>query len=288
MRGSAPTSERTPKARPRIFGRLALGLLAVEVASGVALVPLYDPAHALADVEALEAGLPLGWLLRAVHGYAGWLLLIGAAAHVVETFWYGDERRLAPGVWWRAVLLAPILVLALLGGFLLRGDAEAQAAHAIWRGITDSVPLVGADLTRLFLGARGGSLGAVLGHHAGTFTVLLWVLSGEHGRRLFPDTVSAAVSALAVLALAAFVPLPLGPATAPAAGFLHGPWYLMGLQGALLDLPVWTGWIAPVVFVVALGLVRHVSGGTRRGIFVFLGLFLLAWLGFTLRLLGAS
>ena len=285
MAEGAPGARAGPRPRPRIFGRLALGLLAVEVATGVAVAAFYSPGHALADVEALEAGVPYAWLLRALHGYAGLLLLVATFAHVVESLWYRLERRLTPGVWWRSVLLVPVLLGALLGGFVLRGDADAVAAHQVWRGLLNDLPLAGGLLSRLLLGARQGDLGTVLAHHAGTFTVLLWVGAIEHGRRVWPDTVSMVIGTTAVLLLAAAVPLPLGPATPPAAGLLLGPWYLMGLQGALLWLPQVAAWILPGVALGALGAARHLDGRARRGALTVLGASLVAWTGFTFALL---
>src|SRR6266542_2471631 len=151
------------------LGRLAFGFLAACVVSGIALTPFYSPARALDSLERLQGGLPWGFFLRALHAFSGFGLLVATAGHLVQVLAARTERQLSAPSWWRSVLLLPLFVAALLGGFVLRADAEAAAALPVWRHIVESVPLVGAETARLVLGAAVGDLGAVALHHAGTF-----------------------------------------------------------------------------------------------------------------------
>jgi hypothetical protein len=279
-----------PRASSGNFGRLAFGFLAVSVLSGVALVPFWSPSHALDGLERLQAGLPWGFLLRALHAYSSFGLLIATAAHLAQVIVARTERQLSPAVWWRSVILLPVTVAALLGGFVLRGDAESVAALAIWRRIAESVPVLGTELARLLLGTVPGDVGTAALHHAGTFALLLWLLTAEHGARLFPDARPTVLAALVSMALAGAVPLPLGPpsgaaSTGAAPHVLLGPWYLLGLQGALVDLPVAAGWLGPLLLVLFLGLVRHVEMGPRRLLVALAGAWVVIYLGFTVRLL---
>jgi hypothetical protein len=70
-----------------------------------------------------------------------------------------------------------------------------------------------------------------------------------------------------------------------AARILLGPWYLLGLQGALVDLPVSAAWLGPLLFVLGLGIVRHAAGRARRLLLVLAGAWVAAWVGFTARIL---
>ena len=82
--------------------------------------------------------------------------------------------------------------------------------------------------------------------------------------------------------------MPLGPppgAPPGATAILLGPWYLLGLQGALVDLPVPSAWLAPLLLVLLLGLVRHADGRARRLLLVLTGAWFAGWIGFTARIL---
>jgi hypothetical protein len=288
--GGAALNDASPGAELRApsgsLGRLAFGFLAVSLLSGVALVPFYSPTQPVDSLERLQAGLPWGFVLRALHAYASFGLLVVTAGHIAQVLYSRTESQLASAIWWRSILLLPVTVMALLSGFVLRGDAEAIAALTIWRRIVEAVPFGGPELGRLLLGANPGELGSASLHHAGTLTLLLWLLTAEHGGRLVPDSRSVVLAGLVSLALAGAVPLPLGsPPGSASAHVLLGPWYLLGLQGALVDLPVVTGWMGPLLLVGLLGLVRHGSERWRRLMVALVGAWVVAYAGFTVRLL---
>ena len=287
----------SPAGAPRVpsggFGRLSFGFLAVAVVSGAALAPFWSSTAPLDSLERLQGGLPWGFLLRATHVWSSYGFLGATAAHILQVVAKKTEGQLRPAVWWRSVLLLPVAVAALLGGFVLRGDAEAAAALAVWRQILDSVPLAGPELARLLLGTVPADLGAVALHHAGTFTLLLWFFTSEHGERLWPDVRGTALAGLVSVSLAAAVPLPLGvPPAGPVAGasahLLLGPWYLLGLQGALVDLPPAAGWLGPLALVLLLGLLGHAKGRGRAALVALLVAWAAAYAVFTVRLLLLS
>jgi len=289
-----PLSATGPPEVPRVpsggFGRLSFGFLAVAVLSGVALSPFWSSTASLDSLERLQGGLRWGFFLRAIHIWSSYGLFVATAAHLVQVVAKKTERQLPPAVWWRSVLLLPVAVTALLGGFLLRGDAGSVAALAVWRSITESVPLVGPELSRLLLGTNPSDSGAVALHHAGTFTLLLWLMTSEHGGRLYPDARGTVLAGLASAALAGAVPLPLGlqpGAGAPGAPahLLLGPWYLLGLQGALLGLPAAAGWLGPLALVLALGFLRSADERWRRALVALLVTWVAAYGVFTVRLL---
>ncbi len=271
-----------------ILGRLTYGLLVVAVLSGLALAPFWAASRPLESLETLTGATPWGFWLRGVHALSSWGFLAGTLAHLVEVLWKKTDRRLEPAVWWRSVALLPVAVLALLGGFLMRGDAEAQAALAVWREISASIPVVGRALAALLLGVPGSDLAPVALHHAGTFTLLAWLLTAEHGKTLAPDLRSTVLAALGSFAAAGLLPVSLGPASAPAGAILLGPWYLLGLQGALLHLPVAAGWLLPLLLLAAVGLVRHAEGRLRTALLAFAAAWGAGYLAFTIRLLVAA
>jgi hypothetical protein len=281
--------DRAGSANSGHLGRIALGFLAICIVSGFALSPFYSVIEAAGSVERLTGGVPWGSLLRGVHAWSGFGLLVASVAHLVEVWATGKDRRLPRGLWWASVLLLPIVVGALLGGFILRGDAEARAALGVWRGVFETIPLTGTVLSRLLLG--GGDRPADLAlHHAGTFSILLVVLTAAHGKRLLPDRRSATLAALLSVAFGgAFAPA-LGSdaaSAAPASGVLLGPWYLLGFQGALASLPPPVAWIAPLALLVAIAWLRDADEFARRAIGVVGGIWAAVYAGFAVRLLLA-
>lgn len=281
------TDAPVPRAGPPSggFGRLSFGFLAVSVLSGTFLVPFYSPAGAWESLERIQGGLAWGFFLRALHAYSSYGVLVTAALHLVQVLAARTERQLPAGVWWRSVLLLPVTVAALLGGFVLRGDAEAVAALSIWRRILESLPLLGAEASRLLLGSVPADVGPAALHHAGALTLLLWFFTSEHAGRLLPDARGTVLAGLVSAALAGIVPLPLGAPPSAAPAHLLGPWSLLGLQGALESLPTWIGWAAPLELVVLLGLLRWATGRVRTGLVVLVGVWFAEYAYFTARVL---
>ncbi len=270
------------------LGRLALAFLAVTMVTGVALIPLYDANAALASVEAMHAGIAWAWLVRGLHGFSAHALVVVTVAHLVELLVRRRERELSAGMWWRSVATLPLVIMAMLSGFVMRGDSDAIAALEVWRGILTEIPLVGAGFAYLVLGSTDNAMAVVALHHVGTFTLLLLSFSAEHGKRLFPDMRAAVLAGLVTLLLAGALPLGLGAAAASSGQLFTGPWYMLGLQGLLLDLPRAMGWLAPLVVVILLGLYRHVSGTARRVVVVTLIIATIAYLGWSVRILVAA
>jgi len=211
----------------------------------------------------MEAGIPWAWFVRNLHWTSALGLTLATLAHVVEVAWYRTERTLKPQIWWAAVASVPVLVMALLGGYLMRGDADAVGAFEVWRGILKSLPLWGDELSLLFLGPEVADLSAAAVHHAGTFTLGLWLLTTLHGKRMWPDRRSLVLAVLLSAALAGMVQIALGPPLGASVGHRLGPWYLLGLQGLLIELPRAIGWLGPVVALALLGAVRHLDGRAR-------------------------
>lgn len=270
------------------FGRLAFGFLLVSAVSGAALVPFWSAAAARDSLERIEGGIPWGFLLRGLHAWSSFGVLASLGAHLLQVILKKNEGRLPAGMWWRSVLLLPVTVGALLSGFVLRGDAEAVAALAIWRRLLESLPFLGAEIARFSLGPFPGDLDPAALHHAGILTLLLWLFTAEHAGRILPDVRGTVLAGLVSIALAGAVPLPLGAPPGAAPARLLGPWSLLGLQGALEAFPPWIAWVAPLGLVVLLGLLRRAKGRVRTVLLAIVGLWLAEYAFFTVRVLLSS
>ena len=288
MAEPAVPPERPPGARRSgPFGRLALGFLPLVVASGALLTPFWSARAPLESLEAIAGGVPFGWFVRALHAFSALGLLLASLAHGVEVVALRTEGRLRPSLWWWAILSLPVLGMAMLSGFVLQGGPEARSAGDVWHGILTGIPGLGEPLATLLLGADPADATALALHHAGTLTLGLTLLTALHGRRLLPDNRSAVLATIATAVVAALATPSMPPATADAGPHL-GPWYLLGLQGALGVLPSAVGWAGPLVLMLTLGAMRHAHGRTRTALLAALVTLLLAYVGFTVRVLGGS
>ena len=97
------------------------------------------------------------------------------------------------------------------------------------------------------------------------------------------------LAGLLCLGLAGLIAVPLGPpALGTRGGLLPGPWYMLGLQGMLLDLPVAAGWLAPAGFVGLLGLVRGRTPSGRRWLLVAIVAATLIYVGLSVSLVART
>jgi hypothetical protein len=246
------------------LGELGYAALVVVLVTGGALGVLYDPAHPLLSLETIQGAVRFGWLIRATHGWASQLLLVVVGLHLFDQLWFGGVRRLSPAAWWRVVLAGVLLVGAMFSGFLLRGDAEASAAHRIAQEVLRAVPVIGRALASSLLDPPGSALPRVYLHHLVTCTLLPWLLCVEHARKVWSGPLLA-VAVLVVVTLGALIIRPaLGSPPGTASGILWGPWYFMGGQELLRHVPFWLPTlVVPAAMVLLLGGLRHLVGHDR-------------------------
>lgn len=267
------------------WGRGTLAFLWMAVLSGVALAPFWRGGQARESLELLDGGLPWGWWIRGLHVWSAEGALVCTLLHSLDIVARRGEGRIPPGAWTRSVLLLPAMVAAMASGFLMRGDASAQAAREVLRGVLATIPAVGEFLSTMLLGADG-DLTVVGLQHAGLFTLVLVAVTPEHARRTWSDGPALAFALCLSAALAGLFARPLDGT--PATGeVLRGPWVLWGLQGLLGRLPAWTGWALPVLGVGGLAILPRVRRPWgRRGLLLALGLLVLAWIAGSLEIAG--
>ncbi len=222
-----------PLRRLPTLGMIALAAFFLCVATGIALVPTFLPAAAMDSLALLELKNNFGLYLRSLHNWSAQICLVSTLAHGLEHLLRRSERRIAFGVWVRLCLSLPVMIAAMLSGFLLRGDVTATQALRVLRAMLAGVPWLGGQLSAFFTGV-GGDLTAVYLHHAATATVILLLVIVEHVRRIAPGGRAWWWSAAPAVLLALFFVPPLDWHIG---GVEKGPWYLLGLQELLHWLP---------------------------------------------------
>ena len=276
---SAPSavSRRPPLALPGLppLGALSLGALAVCVASGLVLLPGFQPARAAASILEMETSRPWAWFFRNLHAWSALILLITLALHSWEFLWRHADREYGRLRWVAVVSTLPVTLYLMLGGLALIGDAEAGGVTAMLRGIPELVPLIGGALATVLAGGPDRKLLYV--QHVLTATVALIALVLVHLRkRALPDVVATA-SALGLAGLIALFARPsLGPLETVEP--LHGPWFMAGLRWLLERTPAWTtGLLLPVSLFAILAALPWFSERTARAVRYLLGTALLSY-----------
>lgn len=223
-------------------GMLALAAFVICAATGVMLVPVYLPGSPLDSLALLSLKNPAGNFVRSLHYWSAQAFLAFTLAHIVDHLLRRSEGRLRFGVWARLAFAVPVVFAVMLSGFLLRADAAAAQALPILTSLLADVPLIGAGMRRLLTGT-GADLSTIYLHHACTATIILWLITVEHCRRILPTARSIWWVFPIVLSLS--VVLVPGLEWRPSS-VEKGPWYLLGLQEFLHWLPrpqavVWLG-----------------------------------------------
>ena len=77
-----------------VFGSASLVLLILQVVTGILLALVYEPsaAHAWNSLEVLNHELPLGWFLRAMHGWGSNFMVAVVLIHMAQVFLFGAYK----------------------------------------------------------------------------------------------------------------------------------------------------------------------------------------------------
>lgn len=137
-----------------VFGSASLTLLMLQIVTGIGLSLVYVPAadQAYESLLYLDYEQPLGWLIRAVHYYAGSGMVVLVLAHMTQVFLHGAYKYPRELTW----LVGVVLLLCTLGMFftgqVLRWDPDAYWGLAVAGSMAGRVPVAGPRIVTLLLG----------------------------------------------------------------------------------------------------------------------------------------
>jgi len=137
------------------FGGITFTLFILLALTGFLLSAHYLPSEAEAykSIQRLGKDVPLGGLLRAVHHWAGNLMVVTILLHLLRVFITGAYKNPRELHW----VAGSFLLLLTLGfgftGYLLPWDQKAYWATVVGTNMLGSVPLVGQHVAAL---VRGG------------------------------------------------------------------------------------------------------------------------------------
>jgi ubiquinol-cytochrome c reductase cytochrome b subunit len=137
-----------------VFGSAAFTLLILQIVTGILLALVYVPSAAGAwnSLNMLNHQLPLGWFLRAMHGWGSNFMVAIVLIHMAQVFMFGSYKYPRELTW----ILGVFLLLMTLGmaftGQVLRFDQDSYWGLGIGASIVSRVPIIGAPLVHLLLG----------------------------------------------------------------------------------------------------------------------------------------
>lgn len=137
-----------------VFGSASLTLLILQVVTGILLALVYVPSagHAWETLRVLNYQIPLGWFLRAMHGWGSNFMVAVVLIHMAQVFLFGAYKFPRELTW----ILGVFMLLMTLGmaftGQVLRFDQDAYWGLGIGASIAGRVPLIGGSLVHLLLG----------------------------------------------------------------------------------------------------------------------------------------
>ena len=138
-----------------VFGSAATVLLLLQVVTGILLALVYSPSanEAWTSLGILNHNIPLGWYLRALHGWGSDFMVAIVLIHMAQVFLFGAYKFPRELTWILGVFLLLLTLGMAFTGQVMRFDQDAYWGLGIGASIMSRVPLIGAPLVHLLLGA---------------------------------------------------------------------------------------------------------------------------------------
>jgi ubiquinol-cytochrome c reductase cytochrome b subunit len=168
-----------------VFGSASLTLLVLQVFTGILLALVYTPsaAHAWESLQILNHQLPLGWFLRAVHGWGSNFMVAVVLIHMAQVFLFGAYKFPRELTWIVGVFMLLMTLGMAFTGQVLRFDQDAYWGLGIGAAIVGRVPLFGGQLVHLMLGGpiiAGATLTRFFALHVFVIPGILLSLTALH------------------------------------------------------------------------------------------------------------
>lgn len=168
-----------------VFGSASFVLLILQVVTGILLALVYSPsaAHAWSSLQVLNHDLPLGWFLRAMHGWGSNFMVAVVLIHMAQVFLFGAHKYPRELTWVLGVFMLLMTLGMAFTGQVLRFDQDAYWGLGIGVSIVGRVPLIGGQLVHFMLGGpiiNGATLTRFFALHVFVIPGALLAFTGLH------------------------------------------------------------------------------------------------------------
>jgi ubiquinol-cytochrome c reductase cytochrome b subunit len=137
-----------------VFGSAALTVFMLQLVTGILLALIYEPSAGGAwnSLQVLNHRIPLGWFIRALHGWGSNFMVAIVLIHMVQVFLFGAFKFPRELTWLVGVLLLLLTLGMAFTGQVLRFDQDAYWGLGIGASISSRIPVLGPWIVQLLLG----------------------------------------------------------------------------------------------------------------------------------------
>ena len=131
-----------------VFGSATLMFFTIQIVSGILLATLYAPsaADAYQSLQYIDTQVPMGWMLRALHGWSSNAMVVMVVVHMSQVFLHASFKYPRELTWMVGVLLLFCTLALAFTGQIMRWDQDAYWGLGIGASIVDRVPGIGNQL----------------------------------------------------------------------------------------------------------------------------------------------
>lgn len=168
-----------------VFGSATLMFFSIQLVSGVLLATLYAPsaADAYQSLVYIDNQVPMGWMLRAIHGWSSNAMVLMVVVHMSQVFLHASFKYPRELTWMVGVLLLFCTLALAFTGQIMRWDQDAYWGLGIGASIVDRVPVIGNQLRGILLGGPyigGATLSRFFALHVFVLPGITIALVGLH------------------------------------------------------------------------------------------------------------
>jgi ubiquinol-cytochrome c reductase cytochrome b subunit len=168
-----------------VFGSATLMFFTIQLVSGILLATLYAPsaADAYESLRYIDSQVPMGWMLRAIHGWSSNAMVIMVVVHMSQVFLHASFKYPRELTWMVGVLLLFCTLALAFTGQIMRWDQDAYWGLGIGASIVDRVPGIGNQLRAIMLGGPyigGATLSRFFALHVFVLPGITIALVGLH------------------------------------------------------------------------------------------------------------
>src|SRR4029077_6832528 len=167
------------------FGSAALTCFMLQIVTGILLALIYVPSagEAWNSLQVLNHGIPLGWFIRALHGWGSNFMVAIVLLHMVQVFLFGAYKYPRELTWIVGVFLLLMTLGMAFTGQVLRFDQDAYWGLGLGASIASRVPGVGPAIVNVMLGGpiiAGATLSRFFAMHVFVIPGLLIAFVAVH------------------------------------------------------------------------------------------------------------
>jgi ubiquinol-cytochrome c reductase cytochrome b subunit len=168
-----------------VFGSAAFVVFMLQIVTGILLALIYVPSagQAWGSLQTLNQNVPLGWYIRALHGWGSNFMVAIVLIHMIQVFLFGAYKYPRELTWIIGVFLLLVTLGMAFSGQVLRFDQDAYWGLGIGASIASRVPILGLSIVHLMLGGpiiAGPTLSRFFALHVFVIPGLLIAFVGLH------------------------------------------------------------------------------------------------------------